>query len=133
MNGGVEILLISRTRVPIWIRNQTKNVCSGRTRVGPQLVRTIKIRRAGAIFQPGGTVAVKMPGSDEFWTAFLPERVLEIRNLQGKLLQRNYHYCERCVANTGKRQSSRQIAGSGFVDATFVCIQCGHTWEKERI
>ena len=133
MGNGVEILFESRTRVPLWVRNQTLNVQLGPGQFNGRRVRSLKIRNGEALFFPGGGVVVKMPGSDEFWDAFQPMRVLEIRDLKGNLIKRNHYLCTECATLTGKMESYKSSDLAGLVDGSFKCTECGHQWELKRI
>ena len=99
MKKGVQILLEPGTRVPVWIRNQTLNVRLGRKRLNGRTVRSLKISEGEASFFPGGGVDVKMPGSGEFWGAFQPMKVLEIRDLGGNVIKRNQYLCTECATS----------------------------------
>lgn len=134
MKNGIKLLLEPGARVPNWIRNQTLNIEVGRERLNERPIRFLKIRKGEASFFPGGGVMVKMPGSDEFWDAFQPMKVLEIRDLKDDLIKRNHYLCTECATLTGKMENyepSTVIAGR--MDANFKCTQCGHQWKLERI
>jgi len=133
MKIGVKLLLEPGTRVPNWVRNQTLNVEAGRERLNGRTIRSLKIRRGEASFFPGGGVVVKMPGSDEFWIAFQPMKVLEIRDLRSNLVKRNHYLCTECVTLTGKMENYKPSDVSGHVDGNFKCTQCGYQWELKRI
>ena len=87
MRNGIEVLFEPKTRVPLWVRNQTLNVQLGLGQLNGRRVRSLKIRKGEASFFPSGGVHVKMPGSGEFWVAFQPMKVLEIRDLKGNLIK----------------------------------------------
>ena len=133
MRNGVEVLFEPRTRVPLWVRNQTLNVKLGPGQLNGRRVRSLKIRKGEVSFFPSGGVEVKMPGSDEFRVAFQPMKVLEIRDLKGNLLKRNHYLCTECATLTGKMDSHKPSDVSGLVDANFKCARCGHQWELKRI
>lgn len=133
MKNGVQLLLEPGTRVRNWVRNQTLNVKVGREQLNRRTVRSLKIRSGVASFFPSGGVEVKMPGSGEFWVAFQPMRVLEIRNLKGNLIKRNYYLCTECATLTGKMENHKPSDVAGCVDADFKCTHCGHQWELKRI
>ncbi len=133
MQIGVKLFLQPGTRVPSWIRNQTLNIELGYERLNKRKVRFLKICNGEAFFFAGGGVMVKMPGSDKFWVAFSPMRVLEIRDLENNLIERNHYLCTECVALTGEKKNYQQSNVSGLVDATFACTRCGHRWELKRI
>lgn len=134
MRNGIELLLEPGTRVPNWVRNQTLNIEIGREHLNGRTIRSLKIRKGEASFFPGGGVVVKMPGSDEFWVAFQPMKVLEIHDLKGNLIKRNHYLCTECATLTGKMMEDYKPSDvSGLVDANFKCTQCGHRWELKRI
>ncbi len=134
MKKGVQILLEPGTRVPVWIRNQTLNVRLGRKRLNGRTVRSLKISEGEASFFPGGGVDVKMPGSGEFWGAFQPMKVLEIRDLGGNVIKRNQYLCTECATLTGKMESHEpSTVVAGRVDAIFKCTRCGYQWELKMI
>lgn len=119
--NGIKLLLEPRTRIRNWIRNQTLNIEVGRERLNGRNIRFLKIRKGEASFVPGGYVIVKMPGSGEFWVAFMPWKVLEIRDLRGNLIKRNHRLCIKCATLTGARLD----------DEVFECTQCGNQWKLE--
>src|SRR3989344_4209645 len=134
MKKGVQILLEPGTRVLDWIRNQTLNVELGRERLNGRTVRSLKIRKGEASFFPGGGVEVRMPGSAKFRVAFLPMKVLEIRDLGGNLIKRNHYLCTECGTLPGKMESYEpSTVVAGRVDAIFKCTQCGYRWELKMI
>ena len=131
--NGVELLLEPGTRMPNWIKNQTLNVEIGSGNLNGRKVRSLKIRKGEALFFPGGGVDVKMPGSGEFRVAFQPMKVIEIRDLKGNLIKRNYHLCAECATRTGEMESYRSSDAQSHVDASFKCTECGYKWELKRI
>ena len=134
MRKGVKLLLESGTRVRKWIRYQTLNVEVHRGRLKGRTIRFLTIRGGEASFIPGGGVQVKMPGSAESRCAFLPMKVLEIRDLRGKLIKRNHHLCTECANLTGKVESYKESTIiAGLADMTFKCTLCGHQWKLEGI
>ncbi|TAL49540.1 hypothetical protein EPN83_00120 [Patescibacteria group bacterium] len=133
MRIGIKLLVEPGTRVPKWVRNQTLNVEVGRESLNGRIVRSLKIRKGETSFFPGGGVVVKMPGSDEFWVAFQPMKVLEIRDLKGNLIKRNHYLCTECATLTGKVENHKPSDVAGLVDADFKCTQCRHQWELKRI
>src|SRR3989344_9571332 len=133
MKKGVEILLVSGTRIPKWISNQTLNVKVARKVIQGKNVRSLQIKGGESGFGPGGMVDIKMPGSDEWWTAFDIPKVLEIIDLKGNLIKRNWCLCEKCFTNTGKatkESPSKEVYGR--IDFTFQCTECGNVWEIKR-
>lgn len=131
---GVEILLRPRTRVPRWVINQTLNVSVRREKRGVGWIRVLRIKGAGEVgFIGGGGVGITMPGSDQFWVAFAPLEVLEIRDLKGALVQRNHYLCEKCFTLTGAMKTHVPSKTFGLVDATFECSSCKHSWTFEGI
>jgi hypothetical protein len=133
MRIGIKLLVETGTRVPNWIRNQTLNVKVGRERLNGRTVRSLKIRKGEASFFPGGNVVVKMPGSDEFWGAFPPMKVLEIHDLKGALIKRNHYLCTKCATLTGKMENHKPSDVNGLVDGLVKCTWCGYQWELKRI
>jgi len=133
MGNGIEVLFEPRTRVPLWVRSQTLDVELGPRELKGRRVRSLKISEGEALFLPGGAVGVKMPGSDEFWVAFEPMKVLEIRDLNGKLIKRNHYLCTECATLTGKIESCKSSEVAGHDDANFKCTQCKLQWELRRI
>ncbi len=133
MKKAVEIILCPGTRIPGWIRNQTLNVEISRVDFIKRTARSLKIRGGEAIFFPGGRVVVKMPGSDEYCAAFGPKRVLEIRNLRGKLIKRNYYLCAECGFLTGYVENYRPSDVAGLMDKDLICTTCGYRWKLKRV
>ena len=77
---------------------------------------------------------MKMPGSGEFWGAFQPMKVLEIRDLGGNVIKRNQYLCTECATLTGKMESHEpSTVVAGRVDAIFKCTRCGYQWELKMI
>ena len=109
------------------------NIKIDHERFNGKRVRSLEIRNGEALFYPNGGVVVKMPGSDEFWTAFKPMRVLEIRDLKGKLLARNYYLCTKCACLTGEMKVHKHSETFGRIDAKFKCTKCNHQWELKGI
>lgn len=133
MKKGVEIPLATGTRIPLWISNQSLNVkVIGKTIMGRH-VRSLQIKEGEARFGVVGVVEVKMPGSGEFWVAFQPLKVLEIRDLEGNLIKRNYCLCEKCFTNTGKISKESPSEKYGRVDVVMQCTECGNTWELTAV
>ncbi len=124
-NGGVELLLVPGTRIPLWIRVQDKNVVIEPGALDGKPVKRLRILGGDADLVAGGQAIVIVPGSSGAYTAFghgPDSRVLEIRDLRGKLLKRNFRCCPKCIANTGE-----------FVEETrekhvVICQDCGESW-----
>ena len=134
MSAGVEILFELGTRVCDFIRRQDLNIKVSRQRFYNRQVRSLKIQGGEASFTPGGSVEVKMPGSSIFYVAFQPRKVLEIRDLKGKVLKRNHHLCPKCCRITGGMVDDKPNKKfHGRVDATFECTNCGNSWELQNI
>lgn len=133
MKKGIEILLTAGTRIPLWISNQTLNIkVTGKTTKGRR-VRSLQIKGGEAFFGPAGVVDIKMPGSGEFWVAFHPLKVLEINDLEGNLIKRNYCLCEKCFTNTGKIVEDSPSEKYGRRDVVTQCTECGNTWELKGV
>jgi len=132
MKKGVLLYLEPGTRIRNWIRNQNLNVTVGRERVNGRLVRTLEIRGGNATFLPGGSVGIRMPGSDQLWVAFSSLKVLEIWDSRsGHLIKANHYLCPECYTLTGKVQSHKPSAAiAGREDAVFICHHCQHRWQK---
>jgi hypothetical protein len=132
---GVKLLLAPGTKVPRWVTVQDLNVRTGWERLNGKRVRTVSIADGEAFFGPEGVVDVRVPGARSFLTAFAPLKVFEIRDLEGGLLRRNYFFCEKCVANSGKIEGEPElIAGTcGKYDAKFLCSTpgCDNSWSRE--
>lgn len=133
MKKGVEILLRYDTPVPVWISNQDLNVSGSMKTFGEEQVYSLRIKNGEAGFIPGGRVEVKMPGSRRFYVAFKELQVFEIRDLEGKLLKRNYFLCEKCFTNTGKMSKESPSETYGRTDVVMQCTECGNTWEHKGI
>ena len=131
MGKGVQLFLEPGTRVPGWVRNQDLNVKIRRERLRGRTTRLLLIRKGEAQFCNGGGVVVKMPGSSKWWGVFVPMKVLEIRDLKGVLIKRNYHLCTECSTLTGRVESYKQVEG-GLLYQTFKCTDCGYEWELTR-
>lgn len=132
MRKKLEILLKPRTRVCRWIKNQTLNVEIGVRDMNGRKVRSLKIRNGEALFSPGGGVIVKMPGSSEFWLAFGPMKVLEIRKPEkdgAVSIIRNHHLCTECGLLSGQAIASTPGLIAGRMDISFKCNDCGFEWE----
>lgn len=128
---GVKLFLEPGTRIRNWIRNQSLNIEVARESLfGKRIVRTLTIRRGEAGFFPGGGVDVKMPGSEEFWIAFPPRKVLEIRDLKNNsIIERNRYLCTECTTLTGETLTT----GSGLeLRVTgYKCTTCGYEWPAQ--
>lgn len=133
MEKGIELLLSPRVRIPNWIRNQTLNVSVQTIMVNDHRVRSVRIKGADASFAPGIGVIVKMPCSDEWWVAFGDQKVLEIRDLEGHIIKRNYNLCTECMSLSGRMVHYTESNAYGRIDATYMCTHCLHTWRLERI
>lgn len=129
MEKGVEIILVSGTKVPWWIRSQLRpgETCEKKRR-RKRYVRSLKIEKGDAFFAPGGTVEVKMPGSNKYRSAFEPLQVLEIRDSGGHILERNYFLCEKCFANTGRIIGTLLPNTNGKRDVMMQCTRCRRKW-----
>ena len=60
-------------------------------------------------------------------------KVLEVRDLKGNLIKRNYYLCTECATLTGKMENHKPSDVAGHEDADFKCTHCGHQWELKRI
>lgn len=131
MKSGVKLLLEPRVRIPNWIRNQTLNVKVEVTRryLRKRSTRVLAICGGEALFIPGGSVVVRMPGSDEYWVAFNPMTVLKILDFESRPIAQNYYLCTECATLTGKVENHRQSEMVGWADADFRCTRCSHQWK----
>ena len=121
--SGVKLYLELGARIRVWIRNQSLNVTLTREPLGRRNVRVLSIRGGDAGFLPGGRVGVKMPGSGEFWIAFPPMKVLEIRNLKtNSVIERNFYLCIVCGTLSGKSV----VVGGQVVG--YECVTCNSVW-----
>lgn len=123
---GVKLFLEPGTRIRNWIRNQSLHIeVSNELLFGKRRVRTLTIRRGEAGFFPSGGVDVKMPGSDEFWVAFPPRKVLEIRDLKNNsVIERNFYLCIECGTLSGEAK----VVGGQVVG--YKCNTCNSVWIK---
>jgi hypothetical protein len=100
--------------------------------LGKKRIRILEIRGGGeACFIPKGSVAVRMPNSNEFWGAFAPRNVLKIVSFPGKQERRNWLFCEKCVANSGRIIISKLIRGSNRRLLKIAC-SCGKEWYEQK-
>jgi hypothetical protein len=119
---GIEIRLERNARIPSEFRH-SKNVEVLRAeRNGRPAVRCLRIEGGEARFGKSGIVEVKMPGERGFREVFQKLKVLEIRALQGNLLEQSYHLCTKCFKNTGEIIEERE---DGIV---FKCTECEKPW-----
>ena len=133
MEKGVEVIFLPKIRVPSWVRNQNLNVKIKKIQLNGRQVRSLEICNGEASFLPGGSVSVRMPGSDRFWVAFQPMTVIEIRDLEGNVIEHNRYSCQSCGRFTVQVDSSSKSSESaGRLDANFSCI-CGNQWELKGI
>lgn len=134
--GGVELLLSKGARIRNWIRMQEKNVEVAFKKVNGVRVRALRIRHAEACFLPGGIVGLKMQGFENLYIAFRSRTVMEIRNLKGVLVTRNYFMCPNCYTLTGKQGAESSKAPDGYPvwyrTHQFSCQTCGEHWEHVR-
>lgn len=133
MRGGVSILLEPGIRLPVWIRNQDLNVTQDWVQLGQRRVRRVRIRGADACFGSGGFGLVQMSGSSEYWEAFKPNSVLEIRTLGGQRLLRNYYLCQHCGRLAGEIVKTEPNLVCSFVNALFKCKKCNREWWEAGI
>ncbi|MDP2671871.1 MAG: hypothetical protein Q8P13_05475 [bacterium] len=123
---GVKLLLEPGTRIRNWIRVQDLNIEVCNEERNGRNLRVLVVREGEASFIPGGWVAIRMPGSSEFWTAFAPLKVLEIRNLNGPIHERNWHMCIKCSTLTGKALTQPVNEGK------YGCTVCGYQWRFDE-
>ncbi|MEK7614565.1 MAG: hypothetical protein AAB428_02780 [Patescibacteria group bacterium] len=101
-------------------------------------VTILTIPGAEAFFIPGGHVEVRLPEfrcDKGFFNA--GNNVLEILDLSGNRLERNYSTCLACYRLTGKVKKKR---GGGYAERrvgiriihTLQCEYCTHEWEIIR-
>ena len=133
---GVKLLFAPRTGIRRWIANQNLNISVAvgeREGVWGKRTRILSIRGGEARFGAGGVVFVKMPGSSRWWSGFAQCKVLKILDLSGKVLARNWFFCDSCVANSGEMvgEPKPRSETAGRYDATFACTtpDCDNFWE----
>ena len=119
---GVEILLTRWTRIPFWIIFENDNVRVTRVKNGKGTVRSLRIEGGEARFASRGKVEIKLPEAEKFSPVFPELKVLQIRGLNGGLLEENYHLCHDCFENTGR------ITAQDGACKKFECRECGNTW-----
>ncbi len=127
--GGVELLLVPGTRIPLWIRVQDRNVEIGNVILREGLVRRrLWIRGGQAAFVPGGHTVVTVPGSSGCYTAFgygRDSRVLRITAPDGEVYW-NMYCCPTCLANQG------YVLRENETEFVMACELCGdEPWTVE--
>lgn len=123
---GVVILFTPRTRIPTWLLNPESKVIN--ISIGKKLVRALVIEGGQAKFVAKAGVYVKTPRTQLFRKAFSAFRVLEIRDFEGELIERNYYLCAKCFINTGQIILREQRSGE-MINVIVRCSQCKHEWK----
>ena len=141
---GTQLLLAPGTRIPCWIANQDLSVSVAlgenvsvalgeKDGVYRKHIKILSVRGGEAMFGADGVVWVKMPGSSKWRSGFAPRKVLKILDLSGKVLARNWFFCEKCVANSGEivGEPRPRPEPASRCDATFACEtpECGNSWK----
>lgn len=71
---------------------------------------------------------MKMPGSEEWWGAFRLLKVLEVQDLGGKVLERNYYLCTECGQLRNTKIDGSEYIGDGKFRTHCTCENCGYHW-----
>ncbi len=129
---GVVILLASHTRIPAWLSNSGTKVVRIRIR-RKKFIRGLKIEGGEAKFVPKdgvyeAGVYAKTSRMRSFRKAFPAVKVLEIRNFEGQLLERNYCFCRNCLMNAGQIMFSEERADK-MINVIVRCSRCKHEWK----
>ncbi len=128
MQHGTILILTPHTKVPHRVIKQRNNVSLDIDTIAHQRVAVLTIMGAEAHFSPGGRVSVMLQGEGNFKPTFLPEAVLEIRDLKHNELERNHHLCQQCFTLTGTRLSHDRLVGTNQLVAKFRCTHCQREW-----
>ena len=106
-----------------------------RIRVHKRPVVILTIPMAEAHFMPGGNVAVFLPEFSRGYGHFNGgKKVLEILDMKGNLITRNYGTCPACYRLAGEVKKKRSGGYAERCEGTriihiFQCKHCTHEWE----
>ena len=127
---GVAFLLAKGTRIPKWLclREDTRMT---EAKIQGRPVRILAIEGFLAFFDLEEGV-ILMPPNYRAFQAFRLTDVLEIRDLTGRLIERNPYLCFRCFQNTGTIDSEIERPG-GRVDIFFRCSVCENKWKVPNL
>jgi hypothetical protein len=124
--NGTAFLLASHEWTPERNFNGARVV---RTRIGKNHFSILMIRGAEAFFLEDGQVMMKLPLLRSFSAAFSPRSVLQIRTLEGKLIENNPLFCRKCFQNTGVVVEKPGINPFGGTIRILHCSACNNKWK----
>ncbi len=130
---GVKIFLEPKAKVPEWTRSQLIGEIKRERFYGGRMVRSIKVPREAVVVSLNGEVSVLSPETRVFHEAFSPNRVLEVRDFDGKLLiKRNNCLCDECGTLNGQLEYHDKYEDTlvSFIFGHFKCAKCGHEYNS---
>ena len=90
--------------------------------------------KGNAGFIGGGSVDLRIGRQKYHRVAFQPMQVLQIEDLNRKVIKENNHLCVDCMANTGVALPNYTPGIiSGRYDITYQCSKCPNIWELKNI
>ncbi len=137
MNKGIQILLESGTRIPWWFK-MCRGVIVRTEKIQDRRVKVVQIAGGEACFFIGGSILIeRMPGYRSKLGMQLigtnqgvARRALQIRDLNGVVLEQNYYLCEKCFRNTGEVAKDNRYTEARRTESTITCKICGESWER---
>lgn len=127
MRKGVKLVLMPDAPILEQVLNQSRYVTREGGTFNDVEMTLLAIRNGDAGFIPGGSVSVRIPRfrKGQYIVAFDPHQVIEIQDMMGNALRKNWDYCEMCKQMSGAIVGELVVPGRKPVHT---CTICGLRW-----